>query len=188
VARLKEITGSEAGFTLIELMVVSVLTMALLAISVGALRSYWQERALTGGQDQVVTQMREAQSRSVAESYPLVYGIRFLKGTSSYGVVRYNSANQTCQVVNNQSLADGVKVDTAGTDFPDVTTATVACRGATPIPAGATTANYEVVFFYPKGTANATSPNADQVLLSQPGLGRTREITVSALTGRVVRS
>ena len=188
MARLMRITGSEAGFTIIEMTVVAALTLTLLAIGVGALRSFWLERSLTGAQDQVVTQMREVQERSVAESYPTVYGIRFLKGTSSFGVVRYNSANQTCQSVNNQTFGDGVKVvNDVDTDFPDVTTLTAACRTATPLPAGATTANYEVVFFYPKGSTNATS-TIGSVKLDQPAMGRTKEVTVSPLTGRVVRS
>jgi hypothetical protein len=80
-------------------------------------------------------------------------------------------------------MSDGVQFDGAGTDFPDVVTATQRCRDAAP-----NSNSYEVVFFYPKGTTNAESDaNGSSVTLIQKALPRTSKVTVSALTGRTTR-
>lgn len=175
--------GSEAGFTVIELAMVLLLTTVLLSIGVVAIRHFWLVRSIKGAQDQVVEQLRSAQQRSAAESYPIIYGVRFQKGTATWGLVRYNASSATCAAVNTLTLPDGIQiVNDADTDFPDVTTATAACRNAAPA-----SANYEVVFFYPKGSTNATS-TIGSVKLIQPALNRTARVTVSPLTGRVTRT
>ena len=184
MARLRANAGGSAGFTVVELAVVVALTTVMVSLGAVAARRFFQTRALQGAQDQVVAQMRESQQRSIAESYPIVYGLRFLKGTGNYGVVRYNAANQSCQVVNSQTFDGGIQVvNDAETDFPDVTTLTTACRNATPN----ASANYEIVFFYPKGSTNATA-TIGSVKLLQPATGQTKKVTVSPLTGRPVRS
>lgn len=175
--------ASEGGFTLIELASVVALMAILLTLGAFAVRHFWLVRSLQGAQDDIVTQMRQVQERSMAESYPIVYGLRFEKGTANWGIVRYNMASSTCQSVAMKKLGDGVLiVNDAETDFPDVATATTACRNVAPA-----STNYEVVFFYPKGTTNASS-TIGSVKLSQPGLGRTNKVTVSPLTGKVTRS
>ena len=173
----------EAGFTLTELMVVMLLAVILVTLGAFSVRQYWLKRSLQGAQDQVVAQMRQVQQRSMAETYPLVYGIRFQKGTSNWGIVRYNASIQTCQAVNNLVMSDGVQfTNDAETDFPDVTTATTACRNAAP-----SSTAYEIVFFYPKGTANAAT-GGSTVKLTQPALPESNKVTVSPLTGKVTRS
>ena len=175
--------AAEGGFTVIELAVVAALATVLLSIGAVAVRHFWLVRSIKGAQDQVVSQMRQTQQRSAAETYPIIYGLRFQKGTSTWGVVRYNASSTTCAAVNTRTLPDGVQfVNDADTDFPDVTTATTACRNAAPA-----SANYEVVFFYPKGSTNATSA-IGSVKLIQPALNRTAKVTVSNLTGRVTRT
>ena len=175
--------GREEGFTLLELMVVALVTTILLTIGSVALRHYWLVRALSGAQDQVATQLRGAQQQSMSESHPWVFGARFQKGSSSWGVVRYNVTTGACSVVSSLSF-DGnvVIVDDAQTDFPDVTGATTACRNATP---GAS-ANHEVVFFYARGNSSASS-TVGSVKLVQPTINRTERVTVSPITGRVTK-
>jgi hypothetical protein len=163
-------------------MVVMLLSVILLSLGAYAVRQYWLRRSLQGAQDQVVAQMRQVQQRSMAETYPVVYGIRFHKDTSNWGIVRYNASTQTCQAVNNLTMSDGVQFESSGTDFPDVTTATTACRNAAP-----TSASYEVVFFYPKGTTNA-AVSGSSVSLIQRALPMTDSVTVSPLTGKVTRT
>lgn len=165
-----------------ELMVVMVLTGILLTMGAFAVRQFWLKRSLQGAQDQVVVQMRQVQQRSMAETYPIVYGIRFQKNTSNWGIVRYNASTSTCQAVNNLTMSDGVKfVNDGFTDFPDVTTATNACRNAAPL-----SSDYEVVFFYPKGSTNAGS-GGSTVKLEQSALPATKLVRVSQLTGKVTR-
>lgn len=179
---LKTSAKCEAGFTVIELAVVAALTTVLLSLGAVAVRHFWLVRSLQGAEDQVVAQMRQVQQRSMAETYPIIYGLRFEKNTSNWGIVRYNAASATCTAVSTLRLGDGVIfVNDAETDFPDVTTATAACRNAAP-----SSASYEIVFFYPKGSTNATSA-IGTVKVKQPALGTTEKVQVSPLTGKVTR-
>jgi Tfp pilus assembly protein FimT len=165
-----------------ELMVVIVMTGILLTLGSFAVRQFWLRRSLQGAQDQIVVQMRQVQQRAQAETYPIVYGIRFQKGSSNWGIVRYNASSQTCVAVNNLTMGDGVRfVNDAETDFPDVATATTACRNVAP-----SSTAYEIVFFYPKGSTNAAT-GGSSVKLEQPALSRTNKVIVSPLTGRVER-
>jgi prepilin-type N-terminal cleavage/methylation domain-containing protein len=183
LANLKRIAESQAGFTLMELMFVTALMGILLTLGAFAVRHFWSVRSLQGAQDTVVTQLRQVQQRSFSENHPSVYGVRFLKGTSDFGVVRYDYGTSACSVVNSQQLGDGVQiVNDAETDFPDVANLTTACRNATPN----ASANYEVVFFYARGSTNA-SATVGSVKLSQPKISRTNKVVVSPLTGRVTR-
>lgn len=160
------------------------LGVILVTLGAFAVRQYWLRRSLQGAQDQVVAQMRQVQQRSTAESYPIVYGIRFQKGSSNWGIVRYNASTGTCQAVNNLVMSDGVQFH-ADTDFPDVATPPTMssnCRNAAP---GGSSA-HEVVFFYPKGTTNALATGS-RLKLEQKALPLTNEIEVSQLTGKVTR-
>jgi Tfp pilus assembly protein FimT len=182
VTKTRRAVETEAGFTLVELMVVMVMIIILLMLGAYAVRQFWLRRSLQGAQDQVVVQMRQVQQRSMAETYPITYGIRFEKGTSNWGIVRYNATSSTCQAVNNLKMSDGVQfVNDAETDFPDVTALTTACRNAAP-----SSSNYEVIFFYPKGSTNA-APGGSSVKLSQPAMPKTSKVIVSPITGRVTR-
>ena len=185
MALTRRTADPEAGFTIMELMVVMLIGSILVTLGAFAVRQFWQKRSLQGAQDQVAVQMRQVQQRSMAETYPIVYGIRFQKGTSNWGVVRYNASTLACQAVNNLKMGDGVQFQAAGTDFPDVPTGTgatsTACRNAAPA-----SADYEVVFFYPKGSASAAAAGSTVTLL-QPGLPETKVLTVLPNTGRVQR-
>lgn len=177
--------GRESGFTIIELMAAMAITGVLLTLGAFAARQYWFVRSLQTAQDTVVTALRSVQQRAMSESHPNVYGIRFLKGTSTFGVVRYDASapTPTCTVVNQQQLGNGtVFTSDTDTDFPDVPSMTDACRNAAP-----GSADYEVVFFYARGSTNATTA-VGSVELSQGQTGATKKVVVSRLTGRVTRS
>ncbi len=166
--------GRERGVTLVELMMVIAITGVLLTLSASALRHFWLVHSLVGAQSQVVTQLREDHERSISQSHPLVYGERFLKGTSKWGTVLYNVTTGACSAVNSKSFDAGVIVDSSSS-FPDVT-GTAACRNAAPNPSP----NYIVVLFYARGSASPGS-----LTVRQPVLGRTRMVNVAAVTGRV---
>jgi prepilin-type N-terminal cleavage/methylation domain-containing protein len=174
--------GREAGFTIVELVATMAITAIVLTFGAFAVKHYWYVRSLQTAQDTVVTALRSVQQRSISESHPNVYGVRFLKGTSNFGVVRYDAsaATPTCTPVTQQQLGNGTLFSAdADTDFPDVAVMTAACRDAAPA-----SPDYEVVFFYARGSTNASS-SVGSVELSQPQVDRTKEIAVSRLTGRV---
>ena len=170
----------EGGFTLLETLVVFVLIGLVTTFGVGAVRHYWLVRSLSSGRDTVAAQLREVQQRSLSESHPNVYGVRFRKGTSTYGIVKYVAGTPgTCTAVTQQTL-DGVEfANDSETDFPDVAGLTSLCRAAAPA-----SDDYEIVFFYPRGSTNASS-TIGSVKVRQPSLNRSKKISVSRLTGRV---
>jgi prepilin-type N-terminal cleavage/methylation domain-containing protein len=184
LARLRQITRSEAGFTLMELMVVMVLGGILVTLGAFAVRQFWHVRSLSGAQDTIVTQLRQTQQRAFAESHPNVYGVAVLPGQSDFALVKGTATTNACVVVNRQKLGDGVVFGPL-TNLVPVTSATTLrtnCRTAL----GNNT--YQIVFFYARGTASVTSVAAEQKIeLSQPAINRTNAIQVSPLTGRVTR-
>src|SRR5687768_4071446 len=83
---------SEHGFTLVELMVVMAITSVLITLGAFAVRNFWLVRSVTGSQGEIAGQMRAVQSKVMAESNPLIYGIGFNEGTNQWQIVRYNSS------------------------------------------------------------------------------------------------
>lgn len=174
---------NEQGFTLIELLVVMSITTVLLGLGVFAIRNFWLVRSLTGAQDEISSQMRAVQSKVMAESNPLIYGIGFVEGTNEWQIVRYNSRSpQTC-------VGDGRRRFNAGVVISDVNfSETLAgqsvtgmrnlCRSS--VSGLATVPNDGFVFFLPRGMATAGT-----VTVRQPSLGRTETVEVLALSGRV---
>lgn len=163
---------NESGFTVIELMTVALIGAILLGLGGMALKQFSRAKALESAHTTMKTQLRAAQQRSFTEGYPRTYGIRFLKGGSTWNLVRYDAAAATCTVVETHRLPDTVVVSTA-TDFPDSTAAT-ACRSAAP-----SSANYEVALFHARGSATAGT-----VTFQLAGTSKTRSITVNGATGR----
>ena len=171
---------SEGGFTLLEVLVATVLMGIVLTLSVGALRHFWLARALTTGTESVVTQLRSTQENAVSESYPVVYGVRFDVGTRNWYVLRYDPMNagagdDTCTVTERYSLESGVEIKAAS--FVSDAGITAFCKSATGSPATAALA-----FFYPRGNATAGS-----LELEHAGIGRVTTVQVAALTGRVTQ-
>jgi prepilin-type N-terminal cleavage/methylation domain-containing protein len=170
----------EAGYTLIEILTAIAISAILMTLGASALRGYWFGRALRDGAEQVVSELRNVQERSVSESHPLVYGGWFDDGSSEWGVVRFDpkdvsvTEDDECAVVSGPNeFSAGVVVDEVS--FDDMTPQTSVCASA--VPSGS-----EIAFFFARGTASPGS-----VTLLQPRNGDTETVTVTGLTGRVDR-
>lgn len=166
---------SDNGFTLVEVLAVSLIGAMLLGLGTGALRHYLRAKALNSARETTVTQLRSAQQRTFTEGYPRAYGVRFLKDGARWDVVRYDASTGVCAVVESHDLTNGVRISGAGTDFPDSPAAT-ACRAVAPNASG----NHEVVLFFARGSATAGT-----VTFSLDGSTKTRQVQVNGATGRV---
>ena len=174
----------EDGFTLIELLVIMGLVAILMTLGAFAARQFWFQRSLTGGQDQVVTQLRALQQKVVAEGITTRwYGAWFNTTAATdhqWGTVRYDSVASSCTLTGSFQFDAGVEV--AAVDFADsvsgtsVTTAITTCRNLATIPDSS-----DLVFFLSRGTATESSSD---LRITQPRLGRTEAIRVLSLTGR----
>ncbi len=166
-------TRNESGFTLIELLAVLAITALLMTLGASAFRHYWFKRSLYGSQDLVMTEMRAMQENAVSESHPLVYGLRFELGSSTWKEVMYNPKDQTlagddeCDDVASFTLDAGVEVKTASFDPPPGLNPSICGPGV-------------YAFFYAKGTATPGS-----VTFGQGNLSDEIGLSVSQLTGRV---
>lgn len=161
----------ERGFTLIELLSVVALTGILMTIGVGALRTYWLRRGLERSSAEIVTEMRGAQQRAMAESHPLVYGVRVAAGSGTWSLVRFNPTSGSCTEVERHTFPAGVTVSSV--TFAAADPPTSVCRGAF----GA--AN-EFAFFFARGTATAGS-----MALASPHTATIMNIKVLGISGRV---
>jgi len=183
----------ERGFTLVELLVVIMLTSFVFIGGGLALRNYWLVQSLEGQTDETVTQLREMQERVVAESAPLVYGARFRAGSNVWTLVQYDPRSRdidddgdidvfpTCKAVPGliQNFGNSVAVGT-GAEAPAFDSggdAETLCRTVWTDP------NDEFVFFFARGSATGGT-----LVLRSDALDRTETITVGAITGRVDRS
>jgi prepilin-type N-terminal cleavage/methylation domain-containing protein len=170
--------GSDKGYTLVELLVTMALLAILLTLSAGALRHYWWAQTIDGAGEEVVSQLRQVQERTRSEGYPLAYAVRFEVGTRNWAIVRYDAKSATmtdddeCTVDSTRTLAEGVTISAASFDPPGGIVLSK-CPGST----------QAFAVFNPRGTATGGS-----VTLTQAATGRTRTITVLALTGRVSES
>lgn len=166
----------EAGFTLIEVLVVIGISAVLMTLAAGAMRHYWFVNALDSSTDEVVTQLRNAQQRVGAESHPVVYGIRFKPDTADWGVVQYDprKATDKCTAEATQGFETGVAIETAsfsGATSPEGIACASALGGAN-----------KFVFFYARGSATGGT-----VKLTSDLLGQSNVVTVTPITGRVLR-
>lgn len=185
----------EEGFTVIELLVVIMITSVLLTLGASAIRFFWLGRALHGERDQIFTGLRSAQQQVVSESNPLVFGAWFKvttpatdDGSVQWGTVRYRPVDGTtpasCTSTGTHRLDGGVQI--ASASFADTMPGTVTvsdvislCRTQVPAAAAAT----DFALFLSRGTATNGC-----VTLNQPRRDM-EDVTVSvgALTGRVER-
>lgn len=167
--------NDERGFTLIELLVVMSLMALVMTLGAGAARNYWLKQSLYGAQDTLVTQLRQVQTRVVAESDPLVYGVRFKTGSDNFWVVAYDPRTSTCTVEPPRLLPTGVQIVSA--DFADVAGATDGCRTQL---SGATLD--EFAMFFARGTATQGT-----LTLAHGSREETLSISVSPIAGRVTK-
>lgn len=180
----------QMGFTLIELLVVMAISGVLLTLSAGAIRQYWLVQSVDSSTDEIVSQLRRAQSQTTSESNPLVYGLRFRSGSPFWDVIRYDPGSsitptrpETCRYQERNKLGSGVVVlAPASVTISPTAPELVACKAQL---AGVLDTD-TFVFFYARGTAT----RMDDLTVHHPSLGsgRNETIDVTALTGRVTRS
>ena len=70
----------DSGFTVVEVLAVSLIVIALLSLSAAAVRHYWRVRSLQGAQAEVISQLRQAQQRSASEGIPSSTGRASARG------------------------------------------------------------------------------------------------------------
>lgn len=160
-----------------ELLSITVL-IALMTVAGGfTLRTYWLRQSLSKSVDELVTEMRGMQQRAMAESHPLVYGLRVTPGTGetsrTWSIVRYNGRRTTdkCTELEEHEFPGRVSVATAS--FTSAVPATDECRAAFG-------ASSEFVLFFARGTATG-----GELTLTSPFVDGPREIEVFGVTGRV---
>lgn len=171
---------AERGFTLVELLIVMAISVALMAIAIGAIRHYWLVRSLEGGTEQVVSEMRAAHARTMAESHPLVYGVRFTVGESAWELVRYDpraEEGDRCTIAGSNDFDADVYVSSASFESSDKYDSEATADCASEFPGSV------FALFLARGTATA-----GEVRLQHDGIGRSEDIEVLGLTGRVQRS
>jgi prepilin-type N-terminal cleavage/methylation domain-containing protein len=163
---------TEDGFTLIELLVVMVLMAILFALGAMALRHFWFVQGLERAGDQVVTELRAAQTSVGAENHPIVYGVRFVPGSATWGVVQYDPrTSPKCSAVETHNFEAAVSIQSASSTGADaIKTECEAALGATS----------RFIFFFARGSATPGTIN----LVSQQ-TGDTRVVQVAGVTGRV---
>lgn len=183
----------QKGFTLIELLMAMALSGILMTLAAGSLRHYWFVRALESGRQEVESQLRRQQQRVVAETHPLVYGLRFPRRDggstplNSVGLVRFNgrspatTADDTCALERVIKLPTGVEVGTVVTGYGDpyVTDFCKAqIRDALDQPS-----NDHFVFFFARGNSNSAEITLIQTKLDN----RPNKLCVSPIVARVYK-
>jgi len=171
----------EGGFTLIEVLVVMVISTILVTLGASAVRHYWFVQALSGSVDTVTTQMRQAQQQAESESHPLVYGVWFINvgDAARWGTLQYDPAKALpCTEIGKRTFDTGVQVESVS--FTTDSTRTPACRSALGSTGIANAGSAQIAFFYARGTATPGS-----ITLEQTNLDRSESLSVTGITGRV---
>ena len=171
--------SNEKGFTLIELLAGILIASLLMGLGALALRNYWFVQSLRRSRAEVVTQMRSAQQKAMAESHPLVYGVWFEPGESGWGVVKYDPTDGgSCEVVDQYDFGGGVESALPA----NVTERFVVDSGVqsqcNPVVPGT---GERFAFFYPRGSATA-----GKIRLTSVHLDNEYVVEVKGVTGRVV--
>lgn len=169
---------NERGFTLIELLAGMLLAAIIMGLGATSLRGYWLRQGLVRSSGEIATEMRGAQQRAMAESHPLVYGLRFEAeseaGARTWSIVRFDPRGATntekCTKLEEHEFPAGVNVATVM--FGDGGEATDVCRQVMG-------ASSQIAFFFARGTATDGS-----VTLRSPYSDGMREIVVYGVTGR----
>ena len=163
---------NERGFTLIELLTALGLVAVLMTLGAGALRTYWLRQGLVRSSEVVVTEMRGAQQRAMAESHPVVYGLRFAPGSSDWSIVQFDPRKASNKCIEVERHTFPTKVSVSAASFAGGGEATTTCRSALG-------SSSQLAFFFSRGTATAGS-----VTLRSPYVDSTKTVDVFGVTGR----
>lgn len=164
-------SAGDDGFTLIEVLVVTVIAGLIMGIAFFGWRSWQQSLQEQGAQRAVVSLLRDAQVRAVAEdtTYCVDFGT---SGSTTSATVWRVPGDDTGALA---ACTTGTKVQTWTADNgTSVTGASFSQRD------GSTTA---FVLFYPREAASGGGVN-----VARTGSSKTYSINVDALTGRVSSS
>jgi hypothetical protein len=144
----------------------------LMTLGAGALRSYWLRQGLERSSGVIATEMRGAQQRAMAESHPVVYGLRFDAGSEIWSIIQFDprKASNKCTELERHEFPTGVNV--ASVNFATAGEATTACQTSFG-------ASSRFAFFFARGTATAGS-----VTFRSPYSDSTRTVVVYGVTGR----
>lgn len=156
--------ADDGGFTLIEVLVVMVISSIMLSLSVTGWQRYQRQAELRQVTDRVVSVLRNAQQAAYAEA--TTYCVRLGTTPATYEVVRPTCAAGATIVTPTTRLSiERVVLQGAAFKQPD----------------GTTSANVQ---FTPRGSASAGS----LVVRRADSTGRTYKISVEGLTARVAAS
>lgn len=154
------------GFTLIELMLVMVISGVLASIGVFGFASWQATAEQQGTADSVLSQLRNASTRAVSEGR--TYCVEIGSGGTTYSLYQYS-----CSTAAPASRVLGPKA----TQSSDVTISATATH---PSPAPACPSGSTCVYFRPRGTATPA-----QMTVQSTERAKTYTITVEGLTARV---
>jgi prepilin-type N-terminal cleavage/methylation domain-containing protein len=164
-AGLRQVRSTDDGFTMLELVVVMAIASVLMAIGIFGFTNWQRTAQQQGSASQLVSTLRTASERAISEGR--TYCVDISAGTS-YTVWRYACA----------TTGTPAPVQVAG---PYTAAARVSLVTTNTLPAGAACpASHKCVYFYPRGTAVATT-----VAVQSTARSRVYTVHVEGLTARV---
>ena len=174
----------DAGFTLIEMIVTTVVAGILIATATMALNAYTKAQSEKGTANRIVSSLRDAAGRAQAEGR--MYCVSFDSATS-WSVWRYScDSSWTGTSLQGGPTLTSTKVGVAsrqGQASIDMTTAPPAFQAVTglgPLMGCGTAGTGHCVYFYPRGIGTAGHLN-----VIRPGSTKQYVVTVEGLTSRV---
>jgi prepilin-type N-terminal cleavage/methylation domain-containing protein len=152
---------TDHGFTMIELLVVMVVAGVLMGIGIFGFTNWQQTAQQQGSASQLVSTLRSSSERAVSEGRTYCVDI---SGGASYTQWRYSCSAAGTQVAGPYKVQSKVSLTTTNT-----------------LPVTATCpASHKCVYFYPRGTAVATTVAVQSAVRS-----RVYTVHVEGLTARV---
>lgn len=158
------------GFTLMELLVVMIISGVLLALGTFSFVNYRNAQEERGSVQQLVSVLRSASEQAVSEGR--TYCVAMLNGSPASANRSYSLWQRACTTTGGGSLVNTWNTQSNRISFvPTVT-------NPNPVPACA--AGTSCIYFYPRGTALPAS-----IVVSSSARSKTYTVRVEGLTARV---